>query len=166
MYRYYLSIRSFSALIAVLALVLLAGGCGGGSGEITVQTGSLSKAEFIKQADAICTAARTEFIAKYTSFVRANKSAFENGKHESALMYEALESIVTPNYEGEIEKISTLGAPGDYAPKVASFLNSVQKRLDEVHERPAELLATPYPFKEPEDVAKTAGLKGCAESFS
>jgi hypothetical protein len=169
MIRYYLRIQWFSVLVGALAMTLIAAGCGGGgggSGEITVQTGSLSKAEFIKRADAICSAARTEFLAEYTSFYKANESALEDAQKEPAVMKEALETIVTPNYDGEIEKISALGAPSDYAPKVTAFLKSVQRRLDEVHEHPAELLATPYPFKEPEDVAKAAGLQGCAESFS
>lgn len=165
--EYFRSIRGFFLTAATLAALLLAVGCGSSSSdEVTVQTGSLSKAEFVEKADAICKAARTEFLAKYTNLLRTRKPTIGNTQEESALMHEALESIVSPNYEGQIERISSLGAPSDYAPKVASFLNSLQKRLDEVHERPAELVSTPYPFKESENVAKAAGLKGCAESFS
>lgn len=147
-------------------MALLAGGCGGGSDEISVQTGSLSKAEFIKQADTICKAARTEFLAKYETFVSANKSAIGNPQQESALIDEVRETILSPNYEGQIEKISALGAPSDYASEVESFLNALQKRLSEINEHPEELDKTPYPFKEPENVAKKVGLKGCANSFS
>ena len=165
MNRYFLSIRTFSVLAALMT-ALFAGGCGGGSDDIAVQTGSLSKAEFIKQADTICKAARTEFIAKYETLVRANKSAFGNPEQESALIDEVRETILSPNYESQIEKISALGAPSDYAPEVESFLDALQKRLSEINEHPEELDKTPYPFKGPEKIAKTVGLKGCADSFS
>ncbi|HEX3324204.1 MAG TPA: hypothetical protein VHR65_03570 [Solirubrobacterales bacterium] len=153
-------------VIATLAALLLAIGCGSSNGgEITVQTGSLSKAEFIEKADAICKAARTEFLAKYTSFVQTHKSDIGKAQKEAALRSEALETIISPNFEGEIDQISKLGAPSDYAPEAASFLNTLQQRLDEVHEDPAELNATLYPFKKAENVAKAAGLEVCAESF-
>ncbi len=126
----------------------------------------MSKAEFIKKADAICKAARTEFLAKYTHFIQANKSDITDPQKSKALIDELLESILSPNVERQIEQISELGAPGAYAPEVALFLNALQTRLDEAADNPAELTASPYPFKKAENVAKGAGMDGCAESFS
>lgn len=161
--------RGVFLLCAVLAaLLFVAAGCGGGSSDpgVEVQTGSLSKAEFIEKADAICAAARTEFLAKYTSFLEAHKAEATDPKKQEALLGEVLESVLGPNVEGQIEKISNLGAPAGYAPEVKAFLLELQERLDEAQEDPTGLTSSATPFKKAEDAAKRAGMKGCSESFS
>lgn len=168
MQRYSLSTRKFWAILLVLSLAVLAAGCGSGDGdssEVTVQTGSLSKAEFVARADSICKAARTELLAKYTGMVATHKSAVGNKESESALLDQIVESVVSPNYTRQIEQISELGAPQGYAPEVASYLNTLQKRLDEVLEEPKEITANPFPFDKPAKAARKIGLKVCAESF-
>jgi len=164
-----LNARGFLLAAAIAALVLLVG-CGGGSSdsEVTVQTGTLSKAEFVEKADAICEAARKEFLAKYSSFVLAHKSVISSGDEEKeiALLSEAIDTLLTPNIEGQVEQIGGLGAPSAYAPRAASFLNALQERLDELQANPPELTATTTPFKKAEDAAEKAGMQGCAESFS
>jgi hypothetical protein len=165
-----LNARGFFLLAATLAALLIAAGCGssGGDDEVTVQTGSLSKAEFIEKADSICKAARTEFLAKYTSFIQAHKSEIGQGdkQKEEALFGEVVESVLAPNIEKQIKQISQLGAPESYASEAAVFLNILQDRLDEASANPAGLTATPFPFKKAEDAAKKAGMAVCGESFS
>lgn len=160
--------RGFLLLAATGAALVLAVGCGSSSGgsEVTVQTGALSKAEFIAKADAICKAARTEFIAKYTRFVTAHKSELGDEQKEKELLGEVLESLLAPNVEGQIKQIGKLGAPSDYAPEATSFLEALQTRLDEAKEDPTKLTATPFPFKQAETIAGKIGMNGCAESFS
>ena len=47
-------------LLLMAAMLAFGAGCGDSDGnEVDVQTGSLSKAEFIKKADAICETSRT-----------------------------------------------------------------------------------------------------------
>jgi hypothetical protein len=164
----FLNTRGLFVVVATIAALLLATGCGGGSSnsEVTVQTGSLSKAEFVKKADAICEAARTEFLAMYSAFLKAHSSEVNSAQSQEALFTEMVETILSPNIEGQIEQISELGAPTDYAPKATSFLNALQKRIDEASEDPAGLTTTAFPFKKAEDVAKGVGMNGCAESFS
>jgi hypothetical protein len=157
-------------VVATVAALLIVAGCGGsgdssGGSEVTAQTGSLSKDEFVKKADAICEAARTEFLAKYTSFVEAHKADIGNAQKEKELIGEMVETLLAPNIEGQVEQISELGAPNAYAPEATSFLSALQKRVDELQGNPTEVSATPYPFKKAEDIAAKAGMKGCAESF-
>jgi hypothetical protein len=156
---------------ATVAALFLAAGCGSSSNgsssdEVTVQTGSLSKAEFVKKADAICKAARTEFLAKYTSFFKAHEAEFGNAQDQKALLGELVETLLVPNIEGQVKQIGELGAPKAYAPEVASFLDALQKRLEEASDDPAVVTATATPFKKAEVVAAKAGMQGCAESFS
>jgi hypothetical protein len=155
-------------LLAALATLLSVVGCGGSSDpEITVQAGALSKNEFTEKADAICKAARTEFVAKFTRFGEANKSTLFSGDKakEEAALAELIASVVTPNIEGEIAKISKLGAPEAYAPQAASFLTALQTKLEKMQNDPSEIGGTPFPFKRAEDAARRAGMNGCAESF-
>lgn len=160
--------RGLFVVAAAVAALLFAAGCGSsdsGSNEVTVQTGSLSKAEFVKKADAICEGARTEFLAQYTNFVKAHKSDIGDKQKEEELLSEVVDSYLSPSVEGQIEKISELGAPKAYAAEVASFLKALQKRVEEASDDPAAVTATPYPFKKAEDIAKKAGMQGCSESF-
>ena len=155
-------------LIAALAALLSAAGCGSSSGdEVTVETGSLSKAAFIKKADTICQAARTELIAKFFDYLKTHKelAGREDVNAQRAVATQTVNLILVPNVEGEIEQISGLGAPDDYASEVEVFLNALQERLDKVHENPALASATAAPFKQASDTAKKAGMIGCAESF-
>jgi len=163
-----LKTRGIFLLCAVLAAILLAAGCGSSSGdsEVEVKTGSLSKAEFIAKADAICKAARTEFLAEYRSFLETHKAEATEPKKQEEFLSDVLETVLGPNVEGQIEQISNLGAPASYAPEAKAFLVELQQRLDEAHEDPAGLTSTPTPFKKAEDAAEQAGMKGCSESFS
>jgi len=162
-----LSTRGVFLLLATLAALVSAAGCGSSSSdEVTVQTGSLSKTEFIKKADAICEAARTEFLAKYSRYVEEHKSDIVDPQKKDEVLNDILDSILAPNVEGEIVQISKLGAPKDYAPEVAAFLNALQKRLDKAQENPDGLTTTTNPFVVAENVARRAAMNGCAGSFS
>lgn len=164
-----MNIRGVFVVATVVAALLLAAGCGSsdssGSDEVTVQTGSLSKAEFVKKADSICEAARSEFLTKYTSFVEGHKSDIGDEQKEVALLGEVVDSYLAPSVEKQVEQISELGAPKAYAPEVASFLNALQKRTEEARDEPTGVTKTPYPFKKAENIAAKVGMKGCAESF-
>jgi len=165
-----LSAKGVVLLAAMLAGLLIAG-CGGSSDSttVTVQTGSLSKAAFVEKADAICKAARTEFLAKYENLLKAHKSELftkdATKEKQEAVIDEVVESVLTPNMEGEIAKIGKLGAPKSYAPEVTAFLEAIQTKLEEVQDDHSALGSTQFPFKKAEDVARRAGLYGCAESF-
>jgi hypothetical protein len=155
-------------LLGALATLSFAIGCGSSDGNaITVQTGSLSKAAFIKKADAICEAAREELLTKFFAFLKAHKAIAGRSDAQSSKVVATgvVNSVLTPNIEGEIEQISKLGAPEDYAPEVASFLDALDERLARAQENPTAISATTEPFKDAADVAKRSGLIGCSESF-
>ncbi len=161
-----LNTRGLFVVAATIAALLFAIGCGSSSdAEVAVQTGSLSKAEFIEKADAICQTTRDEFLTKYTAFFKAHKSDFGNKQKEKALLGEMVETLLTAHVEGKIDQISKLGAPDDFAPEATAFLDALQTRLGEVRENPVELTATSDPFIKAEEAARKAGMDGCAESL-
>lgn len=152
-----------------MAVALFSAGCGGSDssasgGEVTVTTGSLSKAEFVKRADAICKEAREKFTREYTAF--AKKVQRTSKTAQEAASGELIEDILIPNFQKDVDEISALGAPKGDEEKVAAFLNALQQQLEEIHERPKILETTVTPLAKAEKLAKTYGLTGCAESFS
>jgi hypothetical protein len=160
--RNFLSIKWLTALPVALALV---SGCGGGgSDEISVTTGSLSKAQFIARADSICRAARSQFIREYSAFSRKHQIP-PSKAGQRKLLGEIVETTLVPNYEPRFEEIGALGAPSGDEEKVSEFLTAFKRRLDEIREKPTELGANPYPFKGVAKLASAYGLSGCANSF-
>jgi hypothetical protein len=161
--------RIMTPIVCMIAAILL-GGCGGssdGSGDsVSVETGSLSKAEFVSRANAICTAVRNQFTREYEEFVTKGRKG-HSAAEESAFLHETIEKLVVPDYEDRmIGGIATLGAPPAYAPEVTKFLEALKQRLVEIQDDPEKLIQTAFPFSSASKAAQAAGLKGCANSFS
>ncbi len=162
-----MSIGWFTALLMALAL---ASGCGGGGGrgggsdEVSVTTGSLSKAQFIARVDAICSAARSQFDREFTAFVK-NHPPPPSKAGQMTWFTEIIETMLAPSYEPRFKEIGALGAPSGDEERVSEFVTAFKRRLDEIREEPTELGANPYPFKEVAKIAKAYGLSGCANSF-
>ncbi|HEX3608358.1 MAG TPA: hypothetical protein VHU14_01620 [Solirubrobacterales bacterium] len=162
MFRYFLSIKAFIVLLAALAVA----GCGSsGSGEVTVQATSISKAEFAKRAEAVCAAAHRSFLADLEKFERTHKFPEEKSPYETVWLSELANQVVFPNLEPEVVEISEIGAPVSDVAAVSKFLNALQQRLEEVRAVSRELNKTPTPFKRAANLAKASGLKGCRENL-
>jgi hypothetical protein len=145
--------------------ILLVSGCGGGgSNEVSVTTGSLSKAQFISRADALCTAARNQFNREYIAFGKKHPIPPSKAGQRKWLS-EIVERMLAPSYESHFEEIGALGAPSGDEEKISEFLTAFERRLGEIEENPTELGASPYPFKDVAKMAKAYGLSGCANSF-
>jgi hypothetical protein len=159
--QYFLSIRVFATALAAIWLA----GCGGGNSEaVTVETGTLTKAEFAKRADAACSATRTQFLRDFGNYFR-NHSLKQVGS-EKAWDEEIIKKAVVPNYGTRmIDQISAIGAPSSETQKVTAFLEAVKQRVHELEENPVELNETPDPFKGVAALAGRYGLKGCSEVF-
>lgn len=174
--RYFLSIKSFFLLMGALLALFLAAGCGSdsstaGSGnevtagqEVTVEAGSLSKAAFIKQADAICLKTRAEFDKSFNNFINEAPSTKSTKKLEETIG-DVANTILLPVYNKMTTEISTLGAPSGDEAEIEAFLNALQERLAAIQDKPTELSGSSA-FKEVQRLASAYGLDGCAESFS
>lgn len=161
-----MSIKGLWLSAAALAILLMAGGCGDGNGSAdadagkgTVETDSLSKAEFTERADQLCKEARTEFQGEYEDFVKANS---QGGLKVQA---ELVNTVLVPSFEQLVGQIGAVGAPRGDEEKVAAFLNALQRRLNELRERPAEAFKTLSPLAGPIKLARAYGLTGCANSL-
>src|SRR5437870_516698 len=96
------------ALAALLAVGAIAAGCGS-SNDNTTSTSSLTKAEFIAKADAICAAGNQ-------ATNQAGQQQFGHNKPTQAQIQQFATNTIVPNVEKQVSEIKALGAPaGDEA---------------------------------------------------
>ncbi len=156
-------------LIFVLATALVAG-CGddSGSGSSTgeaptdVKTGSLSKASFIMQADAICQK-ETEAMQRQLSTYLAPK-AKEKSVQSPLVEYadEVIENIVGPAYDAQIEQIAALGAPEGDEAEVEAILVALDRTIERATDESVAFVRSGASFGEATKLAEAYGLEFCA----
>jgi hypothetical protein len=145
----------------VLAIALLAAGCGGGDEE-TESTASLTKAQFIKQADGICKAGEEEIEVKFESFAKEHKLSDKTPpSHKES--EEAANTILIPAIAGEVKEIRGLGAPSGESEQVDELLSSVEAALDGARKDPVKFIESEGEgeFAKANRMAREYGLKVC-----
>jgi hypothetical protein len=112
--------------VVVLAAVL--GGCGGGSDT----SSDLTKAEFVKQANAICTERQKEWQASIADYKKKVKE--ENVSEGSAAQEELVEELVqdsmVPAFSDQLRALEELGAPEAIEDQVDKMLKSLSKAIE------------------------------------
>jgi hypothetical protein len=141
-------------IAVAFAIALLLAGCGGGgSGS---GSSELSKAEFIEQADAICTKAdktQSAALAKATKEVTGNVSSVANQKH-------LVVSAGLPPVQQEAEEIAGLGAPKSDEGEINAFVEAIEGGVEESEKDPSKLEPA---FAEANELGAKYGFKACAE---
>jgi hypothetical protein len=121
-----LNARWTGILLAALAFAfaVLVAGCGGGGDETSVTTSSISKAEFVKKANKICSDGSKKMVAGITRY---------EIQHEGSKNAEAtIKAGVVPALRGQLAQIRSLGAPPGDAPKVEAFLAGLQESIEAI----------------------------------
>ncbi|HEX6752257.1 MAG TPA: hypothetical protein VF093_01530 [Solirubrobacterales bacterium] len=171
----FLTIRGLFVIAATAFALLFAAGCGdsddsatgssGDSTEITVDTGSLSKAAFIKKVEPICRSAAEKF---QTQLGKVFEESTDNPPKptETPLEIEFYEDDFAKIYQTQIDEISALGAPSGDEQEIAAYLEAVQKGIDEAAENPEAFgqafLEAQGSFKETPPLTAAYGLRGCS----
>jgi hypothetical protein len=141
---------------ALGVLVLLAG-CGSGDSTAAQQDETISFAQYIQRADAICT--KTDKVQKKL----ATKVGEEGANLQSK---EGLEVLVVkaalPPLDDEARELAELQLPAREAKKAERYLAAVHKGIKFTEEEPLALPnAEPGPFNEAEEIARSVGFKVC-----
>lgn len=156
--------KRFVALLAALAaLALIVAGCGGGS-DSTEGTTALSKAEFVKQGNAICAKGSKEIEEGFEKF--GKEQGFSKNKQPSkAELQEGIETIVIPKIQKEIAGIRALGIPAEEGAEAEAVLDAAEEALEEGEENPSLLLKeeSAGPFAKANKLAREFGLTKCGE---
>jgi len=156
-------VSKFIAVLAALAAItMIAAGCGGG-GDSSSDSSSLTKAEFLKQGNAICAKGNKEINEGFEEFAKEN--GFSEKKQPSeAQLTEVIETVVLPKVRGQVEGIKALGAPSGEEAQVEAITDAAEEALEKGEEEPAALASEKAdPFAKANEKASAYGLVKCAE---
>jgi hypothetical protein len=149
------------------ATILPASGCGdtassdGGNGaEITVKSGSLTKAQFIKQAEGYCAREARPLQIQFFAYSKQSKSLSPAEKEEAAA--KLVDESIVPTYEKQIERLSSLGVPPKDEKKLTAILEAVRQGLGEARQEPVKFLERASPFEKAARLGSAYGFFFCA----
>ena len=132
-------------------------GCGGGDGD---ETSSLTKAQYVKQADAICTKAGEE---KEKAIAAAFKKRSLDKLPSSKKVQEELVLDVLPPLKKMTEELAELEAPSGDEERVEAMVQSFEDSVENLEEDPGEGLKENYnAFDKPTKLAADYGLETCS----
>lgn len=155
--------KRFIALFAALAvLAMIVAGCGGDS-DSTESTSSLTKAEFLKQGNAICAKGEKEIEEGFEEFAKENNLP-ENKQPSKAQLTEAVEEVVLPAVDEQVESIRDLGLPSEGGEEADEVLKAAEEAIEKGEEDPASLANEKAdPFAKANKLARDYGLTKCGE---
>lgn len=140
-------------MAAVLAAaVLIFAGCGGGGDETT----ALTKAEFVKQANAICKEAEQE---RLNEVKRVIATVDPDGTKQER--DKAVQDVFVDPYEGAAEEIESLGAPSGDGAKIEALTDAMKASLRKVEKNPRLVGRSNIQFAESNKLANDYGLTNC-----
>jgi hypothetical protein len=172
-----MSKRFIATIVGALVVAALVAGCGGGGGgnggtDSTAANGggsdndsapALTKAEFIKQGDKICSESTKKFleeVRKFTSDNGIDPSEAPSQEQEEELLTE----VILPQFRVEAEELDALGPPKGEEQEVEEIISGLEEVIDEGEADPSSVSGSEDPFAEVNQKAKDFGFKVCGES--
>jgi hypothetical protein len=147
-----------AAVFSSLAAILIAVGCGGGGS-------SLTKAEFVEQADTICRRAEEKKGAAIEKYIlELGVSPTKPMTHPQ--VERQTKKVILPPIRSAITQISELGAPSGEEETIDKLINSLEAASDKTEER-SEKTNLKYidPYAEAAKLARQYGFKACFVSY-
>jgi hypothetical protein len=151
---------SLLALAALVALAALIAGCGGGDETTDSATVTLTKAEFIKQGDAICKEGNEGNEAEAEEFAEENGFTLEKASDEQ--LEEAVGEVLVPSLNQQAEELDALGAPEGDEEKVEEIVVALEDATEEIEDDPS-LVFEEKTLEEPNKLADAYGFKVCGQ---
>jgi len=148
--------RLLVSLLLVACIAAAWAGCGGGGSDPAqaVTTSSLTKAQFVKQAEAICTQGRLRALqyAPSDDTEQSERDAFT----------ESMQDTLLPALQEVVDEIYELGAPRGEEAQVEALLVSLQKGIDSTEElEQPTFISLEQRLAHAGKLAKKAGLESC-----
>ncbi len=150
--------RRSITLLAALVVALIVVGCGG-DGEDETSTVQVTKAAFLKSADAICDKSYEEIESKFQSFVKdvgASKPFSDSEEIE-----EYVDTILVPAKQEEVEELRALGAPGGDEDAVDAIIEAHEEGIEVAEDDPREAVTSFGVFARATWLAEKYGLENC-----
>lgn len=156
--------KTLMAMLVAVAAIAIIAGCGGGSDSSSTEatTSSLTKAEFLKQGNAICAKGNKEIEEGFEEFQKENQ--LQKKRPTKAQLTEAIETIVLPKVRRQIEGVKALAAPSGEEAEVEAITDAAEEALEKGEEDPAALTSEKAdPFAKANKLARDYGLVKCGE---
>jgi hypothetical protein len=159
-----LSYRAIGPILAVILAILATGaGCGDdeSSADGTIETSSLSKEQFIKRANNICTKGTNKTPELLGEYIQEHSSP---AKDEGELAAEAFREAIVPELESQIEEIESLGAPRGDTAQIQAYVDAQRASLADLEKRQTLSLVADLEkvFSQPGKLARRYGIPRCA----
>jgi hypothetical protein len=157
-------LNRFLALVAAVAAVaLVVAGCGDSDDSTTDSGASLTKAEFVKQGNAVCAKGNKEIEEGFEEFSE-EKNLRQNKEPSKAVLTEASETILIPAVSSQIDELRALGTPEGDEGEVDQLLTNAEEVLEEGEEDPVSLTEEGSGgFTDVNKEARAYGLTVCGE---
>ena len=147
-----------AALAVLVALAVVVAGCGSDDETTTDETVTLTKAEFIKQGDAICQKGNDESEKEAEEFAEENDFDLEKASDEQ--LEEAVSEVLVANLRGQLDELEALGAPEGDEEQVEEIIDSLEGATEEIEDDPSVVFDGEV-LKEPGELAQDYGFKVC-----
>jgi hypothetical protein len=158
-----LSKRLIALLAGVMAIAIVAAGCGGSDDDSDTTVVVLTKTEFITQGDAICKKGSEEIEDEANAFAEENDIDTDKATKEE--QEEVISGVLGPALQKQADEISALGAPDGEDEKVEAVIEALESGAEELEEDPGSLLeeSGTGPLDEAHELAKEFGFKQCGQ---
>jgi hypothetical protein len=138
------------ATISAAVLLVATAACGGDDDELT-------KAEFVRQANAICKAGNEQLDAA------VDETFMGNQRPSNAQLEEFATETVIPNIQRQIDDLRALEAPSEDEEQVEEILDSAQGEVDRLENEPIGLFTDETSFVETNKLSRAYGIDRCAD---
>lgn len=132
-----------SLLVAVLGLGLVVAGCGSSSSssstKSTAAAPALTKAEYVKQGNAICKANQAGKQAAVSAYAKAHRLNI-NGTPTKAEATQLAIAVLIPRSQSVVSALKALVPPSSDQAHVTAMLATTQQGLDQIKRDPAKLV--------------------------
>lgn len=152
-----------AAFAVVLALAVVASGCGdddgasSSSGDVgPITTSSLSKAEYLERANAICTRNEEKQLSRSSAYTADNP-----GQSEEELLEGATDAVYVPTAEERIEELRGLGAPKGEEKQLEGVVTAYEDAIEAAEENGATSQEFAKASTRSRNLAQKAGLTEC-----
>lgn len=137
-------------------VAMIATGCGGNS--------SLTKAEYVKQADAICKKAEKNKKGKIEAFLQ--KNAPTPGKklsleEEAKFATDFTIRAVLPSLRTEADELDGLDSPSNEGERANAIIEGFDEMVRKLEDNPAIIAIKPDPFEKVARMARDYGFQTC-----
>ncbi len=144
----------------VFALIVVGCGSGGDDGEGT--TSEISKAAFVKRAEAICAETQERASSAFRAYMVQHSGEALTAEKERAAQAEVGKTIVVPAKRQEAEELRALGAPAGDEKLAEAIVGAYEEGVEIALAHPEQATQDgTEAFGKAERLAAAYGLEGC-----